>query len=140
MNTELQKLIEEIDEVEDAQGDVTNFQPPTKEEWEFADEDLLFGESFGIDMSADLILDNEPHYAAIFFTRLGEVMQTADGDNARKTIIAALHRVTREVSEEIQVGTDLVMKPESDLTVVASLKYLFDNLIKYLMKDLKHAK
>jgi hypothetical protein len=143
MTEELRKLIEEIEEVEDAPGDVGDFQAPTKEEWEFVDKDQVFEEVYGLDISADLLLDGEPQYLGTLFISLGRLFSDSEGSNTIGTdIIQTVRQFTREVNEVLQgavmiVEEGMVMKPVSDAEILRSLKYAFDNVIKKVKKDVK---
>jgi hypothetical protein len=143
MTEELRKLIEEIEEVEDAPGDVGDFQAPTKEEWEFVDKDQVFEEVYGLDISADLLLDGEPQYLGTLFTSLGRLFSDSEGSDTIGTdIIQTVRQFTREVNEVLQgavmiVEEGMVMKPVSDAEILRSLKYAFDNVIKKVKKDVK---
>jgi len=138
MTEELRKLIEEIEEIEDTPGDVGDFQAPTKEEWEFADEDQVFEEVYGLDISADLLLDGEPQYLGTLFTSLGRLFSDSEGsDTIGADIIQTVRQFTREVNEVLQGEEGMIMKPVSDVEILRSLKYTFDNVIKRVKRDVK---
>jgi hypothetical protein len=129
--TELQKLIEEI---EDSQGNVGNFQAPTKEEWEFQDEEHLFGESYGLDISADLLLDRKSQYLGTLFTRLGKQFTESD-ELTGADILQTARQFSREMCDHLQEEDEMFMKPESDAEILRSLRYAFNNVIKLIARD-----
>ena len=138
MNEQLRKLIEEIDDIDETPGDVSNFQAPTKEEWEYADEDSLYSESYGIDLAADLLLDNEPQYLGSLFTDLGELFRVSEGNRTLGTdVLQAVRQFTHTINITLQGEDGMIMRPENDTEILRSLKYAFDNIIKRVKRDVK---
>ena len=88
MTEELRRLIEEIEEMEDTPGDVGNFQAPTKEEWEFADEDQVF-EEVSVEQLTE-ILDN------LSVEEVLDVIENIESVDALENVIDAIREWSKD--------------------------------------------
>jgi len=132
--TELQRLIEEIDEVEDAPGDISSFQAPSKPEWEFVDEDHRYPGVLALDQAADMLSDGSTFVLADFFLKIGELMNTYnEAPDLEIQIINGVRELTQTLSQELMDGEEgMVMVPSSNAEIVSSLKYMFNRVVEAL--------
>lgn len=135
-----------LEAAEDELGDVSAFNEPQTETWQFFDEEDIWNESDPIDLAADMLLDGDGVYIGSLLQALGrEIYDRVDSDhyidtnNTRQLIIQKARAWCKEsgdiMFEDRAAGTDATtdhMKPSTDEEVVASLLYAFQNIAKVL--------
>ena len=133
MTHALSQFFEAIEE--EGTGDVSRFQEPTKEEWEFADPNIVEPSANFLDQIADFILDGEAFPAADILDLLAQVFRDySDSEELETQILLQLNNYLIREADLLFPKEERVTKPSTSKELIASLNYFFQNILKILNK------
>ena len=119
---------------EDPPGDISDFQTPLKQDWEYVDENQRYPGVLVLDQASDMLADTGTTIVlADFFLKIGETLATYnETSDLEIQVINSVRELTQSLSKELMEGEDMFMVPSSNSEIISSLKYMFNRVIEAL--------